>query len=128
MYRAGVPLKQIEAIIRKEKFPDVDRGLREIGVGGLTVSEGVGRGRARETETVNVRGKWTFTHERIHRTKISIVVKDEDVKKVVDAVVANASTGSIGDGKVFVIPLEKAMDIGSADANDDTAFDLMGNP
>ncbi len=124
MYQSGILLKQIEAIIRKEKFPDVDRVLREIGVRSLTVSEGFGRGRARETETINIRGKWTFTHEHIHRTKISLVVKDEDVEKVIDVVVANASTGSVGDGKVFVIPIEKAMDIGSGNPGDEAAFDL----
>ncbi len=126
MCRLGQSLKQIEAIIRREKFPDVDRGLREIGVSGLTVSEGTGRGRAKETETLNIRGKWTFTHELSHRTKISIVVEDEDVRRVVDAVVANASTGSAGDGNVFVIPVERAMNIGSGDPHYDSTLSLFG--
>ena len=117
-------MKQIEAIIKREKFPDVDSSLRAIGVGGLTVLEGKGRGRAKETEVINVRGSWTFTHEFIHRVVISLVVEDEDVQKVVDAIVSSASTNSVGDGKVFVIPIEKAVDIGSHETDNDAALDL----
>lgn len=117
-------MKQIEAIIRREKFPDVDRSLRAIGVGGLTVLEGKGRGRAKETEVINVHGSWTFTHEFIHRVVISLVVEDGDVQKVVDAIVSSASTSAVGDGKVFVIPIEKAVDIGSRETNNDAALDL----
>jgi nitrogen regulatory protein P-II 1 len=119
-------LKQIEAIVRREKFPDVDRALRDIGVGGLTVVECRGRGRAKETQVINVRGTWKFTHEYIHRVIISLVVEDEDVQKVVDTIVANGSTKSVGDGKVFVLPIERAVDIGSGDADNDAVLDLRG--
>jgi nitrogen regulatory protein P-II 1 len=117
-------LKQIEAIVRREKFPDVDRSLRAIGVGGLTVIDARGRGRAVETEVVNVRGKWTFTHEYLHRVIISLVVEDDDVKKVVDTIVASASTSAVGDGKVFIIPIEKAIDIATGESDNDAALDL----
>lgn len=93
-------MKQVEAIIRSEKFPDVDRGLREIG------------------------GKWTFTHELDYETKISMVVEDKDVRRVVEAVVSNASTGSANDGKVLVIPVERAMDISPDDAYDEALAHL----
>lgn len=117
-------MKQIEAIIRREKFPDVDGSLRAIGVGGLTVIDARGRGRAVETEVINVRGRWTFTHEFLHRIIISLVVEDDDVKKVVDTVAKSASTGSVGDGKIFVMPIEKAIDIATGEADDDAALDL----
>lgn len=120
-------MKQIEAIIRREKFPDVDRSLRAIGVGGLTVIEAKGRGRATETEVINVRGSWTFTHEFIHRIVISLVVEDDDVKKVVDTIVESASTNSIGDGKVFVLPIEKAIDIGTRETDNDAALDFSAS-
>ena len=117
-------MKQIEAVIRREKFPDVDSSLRKIGVGGLTVIEAEGRGRARDIETVNIRGKWTFTHEFIHRVIISLVVEDDDVDKVVSTIVASASTKTVGDGKIFVFPIEKSIDIGSGERDNDVALDL----
>lgn len=119
-------MKQIEAILRSEKFPDVDRSLRGIGVGGLTVMDARGRGRATETEVINVRGKWTFTHEFLHRAIISLVVEDDDVRKVVDTIVKSASTNSVGDGKVFVMPIEKAIDIATGESDNDAALDLRG--
>ena len=111
-------------MIRREKFPEVDASLRKIGVGGLTVSEAMGRGRERVTETINVRGQWKFTHEFIHRMIISLVVEDDDVDRVVDAIITSASTKSVGDGKIFILPIEKSIDIGSGETDNDAALDL----
>ncbi len=108
-------MKQVEAVIRKERFPEVDAALKEIGVGGLTVTEARGRGRSTRTVTSFARGKWVYNTEYLHRIVISVVVDDEDVKSVVDSIVASASTKSLGDGKVFVFPIESAVDIGSGD-------------
>ena len=117
-------MKQIEAVIKREKFPEVDGALRKIGVGGLTVTEAMGRGRATEIEKINIRGSWEFTHEFIRRIIISLVVEDEDVQSVVDTIVSSASTKSVGDGRIFVIPIEKSIDIGSGEMDTDAVLDI----
>lgn len=106
-------MKKIEAIIRREKFPQVDAALKQLGVGGLTVEEVAGRGRARETMTVLARGKWSVEEEYIKRLKLEILVKDADAQRVIDAIIANASTESVGDGKIFVSTVDEVLDIGS---------------
>jgi nitrogen regulatory protein P-II 1 len=106
-------LKKIEAIIRREKFPAVDAALKRLGVGGLTVEDVAGRGRARETMTVLAKGKWSYEEEYIKRLKLEILVQDSNAKDVIDAIMANASTASIGDGKIFISTVDEVMDIGS---------------
>jgi nitrogen regulatory protein P-II 1 len=106
-------MKKIEAIIRKEKFPAVDAALKQLGVGGLTVEEVAGRGRARHTTTVLAKGRWNYEEEYIKRLKLEILVQDSNAKGVIDAIMANASTGSVGDGKIFVSTVDEVMDIGS---------------
>lgn len=106
-------MKKIEAIIRKEKFPAVDEALKKLGVGGLTVEDVAGRGRTRETMTVLARGKWTYEEEYIKRLKLEILVKDSNAQAVIDVILANASTGSVGDGKIFVSSVDEVLDIGS---------------
>lgn len=104
-------MKKIEAIIRKEKFPAVDAALKQLGVGGLTVEDVVGRGRERETETVLARGRWSVEEEYIKRLKLEILVEDSNAQKVVEAILGHASTGSVGDGKIFVTSVDMVMDI-----------------
>ena len=106
-------MKKIEAIIRKEKFPAVDAALKRLGVAGLTVEEVAGRGRARQTTTVLAKGRWNYEEEYIKRLKLEILVQESNAKSVIDAIMANASTGSVGDGKIFVSSVEEVMDIGS---------------
>jgi nitrogen regulatory protein P-II 1 len=106
-------LKKIEAIIRKEKFPAVDAALKQLGVGGLTVEEVAGRGRARHTTTVLAKGRWDYEEEYIKRLKLEILVQDSNAKSVIAAIMANASTDSVGDGKIFVSTVDEVMDIGS---------------
>lgn len=84
-----------------------------MGVSGLTVEEVAGRGRTRETMTVLARGKWTYEEEYIKRLKLEILVKDSDAQGVIDAILANASTESVGDGKIFVSSVDEVLDIGS---------------
>lgn len=106
-------MKKIEAIIRRERFSEVDAALKMAGVGGLTMEEVQGRGRTRLQTTVYMRGVWTREDEYIRHLKLEIVVKDEDERKVVDAIMGAASTGSAGDGKVFVTAVDEVLDIGS---------------
>jgi len=111
-------MKKIEAIIRREKFPAVDAALKQLGIGGLTVEEVAGRGRARETLTVLARGKWSYEEEYIKRLKLEILVKDTDAQRVIQAIIANASTESVGDGKIFVSTVDEVLDIGSKAVDD----------
>ena len=106
-------MKKIEAIIRREKFPTVDAALKQLGVSGLTVEEVAGRGRDRHTTTVLAKGKWNYEEEYIKHLKLEILVQDSNAQAVIDAIMANASTGSVGDGKIFVSSVEEVMDIGS---------------
>ena len=104
-------MKKIEAVIRREKFSAVDAALKELGIGGLTVEDVAGRGRARERMTTLARGKWDYEEEYIKRLKLEILVKDSDAQKVVDSIIAHASTGSVGDGKIFVSTVDGVIDI-----------------
>jgi nitrogen regulatory protein P-II 1 len=106
-------LKKIEAIIRKEKFPDVDAALKRLGVGGLTVEEVAGRGRDRHTTTVLARGTWKYEEEYIKHLKLEILVQDSNAQGVIDAIMTSASTQSVGDGKIFVSSVDEVLDIGS---------------
>jgi nitrogen regulatory protein PII len=109
---------QIEAVVRREKVPDVDRALRALGVTGVTMIEAKGRGRDELITTSFVRGKWTFTTDVIHRVVINVVVDEKDVDKIVDAIVKSASTKKVGDGKIFVYAIERAIDISTGGADD----------
>ncbi len=111
-------LMQVNAIIRKEKFPDVDLALKKVGVGGLTVTEAQGRGRNKLTVTYYARGKWTYSTEYMGRVIVSIVPDYQDVDRVAAAIIDSASTKSVGDGKIFVFPVGKAIDLASGRADD----------
>jgi len=106
-------LKKIEAIIRREKFPEVDAALKRLGVGGLTVEEVAGRGRDRHTTTVLAKGRWDYEEEYIKHLKLEILVEDSNAKGVVEAIMTSASTQSVGDGKIFVSSVDEVLDIGS---------------
>ena len=106
-------MKKIEAIIRKERFSAVDEALKNLGVGGLTVEEVAGRGRARHTTTVLAKGKWNYEEEYIKHLKLEILVEESNAQRVIDTIMANASTQSVGDGKIFVSTVDEVLDIGS---------------
>lgn len=111
-------MKKIEAIIRRERFPTVDAALKQLGVGGLTIEEVSGRGRSRQTMTTLARGKWSYEEEYIKHLKVEILVKDSDAQRVIDAIIASASTQSVGDGKIFVSTVDEVLDIGSKAADE----------
>jgi len=102
-------MKKVECIIRPFKVDDVKEALREIGVQGMTVSEVRGFGR-QKGHTELYRGS-EYTIEFIPKLKIEVVVGDDDVDKVIEAVLQSASTGKIGDGKIFVTTVEDAVRI-----------------
>jgi nitrogen regulatory protein P-II 1 len=103
----GFNMKKIEAIIKPHKLDDVKEKLTEIGVSGMTVSEVKGFGRQRGHKEIY---KGTEYHiDFIPKVKLEIVMDDAIVEKVIAAIVGAAHTGSIGDGKIFVLPVEEVI-------------------
>ncbi|HPG25541.1 MAG: P-II family nitrogen regulator [Spirochaetaceae bacterium] len=102
-------MKKVEAIIKPFKLDDVKEALGEIGVEGLTVSEVKGFGR-QKGHTELYRGA-EYVVDFLPKIKLEIVVSDELVERVIDAICNAANTGKIGDGKIFVLPLEEAVRI-----------------
>ncbi|WP_218079609.1 P-II family nitrogen regulator [Anthocerotibacter panamensis] len=102
-------MKKIEAIIRPFKLDEVKVALVNTGVIGMTVSEVRGFGR-QKGQTERYRGS-EYTVEFLQKLKIEVVVEDAQVDLVVDKILAVARTGEIGDGKVFVTPVESVIRI-----------------
>ena len=102
-------MKLIKSIIKPFKLEDVKDALSEIGVEGMTVIEAKGFGR-QKGHTEIYRGS-EYTVDFLPKVKLEIAVADDLVTKVVDAIVSAAQTGKIGDGKVFIIPIEEAIRI-----------------
>jgi nitrogen regulatory protein P-II 1 len=102
-------MKRIVAIIRQEKFDDVKRALMEVGCDGMTVSEVKGRGSQKGIRQ-SYRGS-SYCIDLIPKTRIEIVVKDEELDLFVDAIKKGAHTGNIGDGKIFIQPVENVVRI-----------------
>jgi nitrogen regulatory protein P-II 1 len=100
-------MKKIEAIIREEKLEAVRKVLETAGCYGMTVSEVSGRGKQGGLTL-----QWRVGEYRVDllpKLKIEVVVPDEDVGRVVDAIASSIRTGEIGDGKLFVLPVEDAV-------------------
>ncbi len=102
-------MKLITAIIKPFKLDDVKEALTELGVVGMTVTEVRGFGR-QKGHTELYRGS-EYTIDFLPKVKVEVVIPDDLVDKVVSTIVAAAKTGSIGDGKVFVLPLGEAIRI-----------------
>ena len=109
-------MKQITAVIKPFKLEEVREGLAECGVTGLTVTEVKGFGR-QKGHTELYRGA-EYVVDFLPKVKVEVVVKDEDVDTCVDAIVKAARTGKIGDGKIFVSPIEHAIRIRTGEEDD----------
>lgn len=109
-------MKKIEAIIKPFKMEDVKEALSEIGVEGMTVSEVKGFGR-QKGHTEIYRGS-EYTVDFLPKVKFEIVIADDRVQRAVDAIVHSAKTGKIGDGKVFIMPIEDAVRIRTEERGD----------
>ena len=109
-------MKKIECIIKPFKLEDVKDALSEIGIQGMTASEVKGFGR-QKGHTELYRGS-EYTVDFLPKVKLEIIVRDEDADKVVEAIMNAARTGRIGDGKIFVSPVDKVVRIrtGEVDA------------
>lgn len=109
-------MKKIEAIIKPFKLEEVKEALTEAGVHGMTVSEVKGFGR-QKGHTEIYRGS-EYTVDFLPKVKIEIVVEDYDTEKILSTIVKAASTNKIGDGKVFVSPIEDAVRIRTGERGD----------
>lgn len=98
-------MKKIEAIIKPFKLDEVKDALNSLGIKGMTVTEVKGYGR-QKGHTEIYRGA-EYVVDFIPKIKMEIIIPDEQVDQVVDAIVKVARTGKIGDGKIFVVPVEK---------------------
>ena len=102
-------MKKIEAIIKPFKLDEVKEALTEVGIHGMTVAEVRGFGR-QKGHTEVYRGA-EYVVDFLPKVKIEIVVADEMVGKVIETIQKDAHTGKIGDGKIFVLPVEEAVRI-----------------
>jgi nitrogen regulatory protein P-II 1 len=110
-------VKKVEIIIKPFKLDDVKAALNELGVNGMTVSDVKGYGR-QKGHTEVYRGA-EYRVEFVPKIKIEAIVATDQVEQVLNAVVTAARTGKIGDGKIFVLPIEKIVRVrtGETDSN-----------
>lgn len=101
-------MKKIEAIIRPEKLNEVKDALEAAGFLGLSVVHVTGRG-VQKGIVHGGRGGETYTVDMLPKLKIDVVVKDADMEQAIEVISNAARTGNIGDGKIFVIPVEDAI-------------------
>jgi len=109
-------MKKVEAIIKPFKLEEVKEGLAGVGVQGITVSEVKGFGRQKGHKEL-YRGA-EYVVEFLPKVKLEIVVTDDKLEEVVQAIVKAASTGRIGDGKIFVSPVDDAVRIRTGETGD----------
>ena len=109
-------MKRIEAIIQPYKLDDVREALKAIGVDGMTIYDVRGHGRQKGHKEV-YRGQ-EYEVDLLPKVKVEVVVADERADETVKAVVDSARTGKIGDGKVFILPVDEAVRIRNADTGD----------
>ena len=109
-------MKKVEAIIKPFKLDEVKDALSEIGIEGMTITEVKGFGR-QKGHTEIYRGS-EYTVDFLPKVKIEIAVSDEITAKTVETIIKAAKTGKIGDGKVFVVPLEEVVRIRTDERGD----------
>jgi len=110
-------MKKIMAMIRPNKLDVVKHALDELGFPSMTVVEVRGRGRQKGITEI-YRGR-EYQIDLLPKLELNIVVRDEDVDRVVDAIAKAARTGEIGDGKVFVLPVEEIVRIRTGERGED---------
>ncbi|HWW64754.1 MAG TPA: P-II family nitrogen regulator [Sphingomonadaceae bacterium] len=110
-------MKKIEAIIKPFKLDEVKEALHEVGVSGITVTEAKGFGR-QKGHTELYRGA-EYVVDFLPKVKLEVVVDDAIADRVVEAIQNAAQTGRIGDGKIFVIPVESALRIRTGETGSD---------
>ncbi|PLX91305.1 MAG: transcriptional regulator [Desulfuromonas sp.] len=110
-------MRKVEAIIKPFKLDEVKEALNDIGIQGITVSEVKGFGR-QKGHTELYRGA-EYVVDFIPKIKMEIIVADDQVAKVVDVIADAAKTGRIGDGKIFVTPIDEVVRIRTGERGED---------
>ncbi len=110
-------MKKIEAIIRPFKIDDVREALSEIGVKGMTLTEVKGYGR-QKGHTEMYRGS-EYTIDFLPKVKIEIIASDSMVERIVSTIIKVAKTGQVGDGKIFITPVEEVIRVRTEESGDD---------
>ena len=110
-------MKKIEAIIKPFKLDDLKAALQELGIHGMTIAEVKGFGRQKGHSEV-YRGA-EYVVDFIPKVKVETIVGDDMVDKVVDTIMTTVRTGKIGDGKIFVLPVEKVCRIRTGETDND---------
>ena len=110
-------MKLITAIIKPFKLDDVRKALVDLGIEGMTVTEVKGFGR-QKGQTELYRGT-EYRNDFLPKTKIELAVRDEDTDSVINAISSVSNTGKVGDGKIFVYDLEKAVRIRTGETDDE---------
>ncbi|MEW9798754.1 P-II family nitrogen regulator [Alteromonas sp. CYL-A6] len=110
-------MKKIEAIIKPFKMDDVREALAEVGIAGMTVTEVKGFGR-QKGHTELYRGA-EYQVDFLPKIKIELVLDDDRVDAAIEAIASSAKTGKIGDGKIFVYPVERAIRIRTGEQDED---------
>ncbi len=110
-------MKMVMAVIRPHKLAEVRHALAQVGIVGMTVTEVRGHGRQRG-QVERYRGA-EYVVDLLPKVKLEIAVPEEQVPEVVAAIVQAARTGEIGDGKVFVLPLEECIRVRTGDRGED---------
>ena len=109
-------MKKIEAIVREERLDDIKAALEEKSYFGMTISEVSGRGRQKGIALQSRVGEYRV--DLLPKVKIELVVLDEDVPLAINAIARNARTGEIGDGKIFVLPVEGVVRVRTGDRDE----------
>jgi nitrogen regulatory protein PII len=110
-------MKKVEAVVKPFKLDDVREALSNVGITGMTAIEVKGFGR-QKGHTELYRGA-EYVVDFLPKVKLEVIVKDEDVERCVDTITAAARTGKIGDGKIFVTPVERVIRIRTGETGDD---------
>jgi nitrogen regulatory protein P-II 1 len=109
-------MKKVEAVIREEKLEPVRKALEDSGYFGMTISEVSGRGRQK-----GIPLQWRVGEYRVDflpKIKVEVVILDDDVARTVHAIMTSARTGEMGDGKIFVLPVEDAVRVRTGEAGE----------
>lgn len=109
-------MKLVTAVIRPHSLADVRDALTALGVQGMTISEVVGHGRQRGHSEV-YRGA-EYVVDVVPKVRLEVLATDEDVDEIVDAVIGAAQSGRIGDGKVWVVPVERLVRVRTGEQGD----------
>ena len=110
-------MKKIEAIVRPEKLHDVKQALDDLGIHGMNFTQVTGRGAQRGVVHQGRSGE-SVTVDLLSKIKLEVVVSDIAVERVIDAIIVAARTGNIGDGKIFVMPVETAVRVRTGERGD----------